>query len=236
VNISLLVIVPTRGRRANCERLLKSFEENTDDAELVFVTDSDDQDAYEGMDWGTALHAMLEPREPLTGKLNKVADACIDSYDALMFCGDDHVFCTEHWDTIMLAELEEMGGTGILCPDTKRRNDVPEIWLMSSDIIRGLGWLASPDQQHFYCDNVLGELGKRSGLIRRVPGAVIEHLHYTVCSETERDQVYVNAEETWGASDLAAYHAWYETVMPRQVAALRREFNPDVKWVLSKLG
>ena len=233
--MNLLVIVPTRGRRKQCERLLESFEKTTDNAELVFVTDVDDQETYEGMDFGTALHAMLNPREFLSGKLNKTAMACADDYDALFFVGDDHVFRTEHWDTIMLDVLEEMGGTGILYPDDKRRDDIPEIWMMSTDIIKSLGWFASPTQQHFYLDNILGELGKRSGLIRWVPEVLIEHLHYTVCNETERDELYVSTEEAFGASDFQAFQEWRGNILPVQVAVLRREFNEDVHWILGKV-
>ena len=58
---SLLVIVPTRGRRANCERLLESFQETSACADITFITDPDDQDTYEGMDWGPAMHAVLDP-------------------------------------------------------------------------------------------------------------------------------------------------------------------------------
>ena len=232
--MSLLVIVPTRSRRKQCERLLESFEKTADEAELVFITDVDD-DSYEGMDFGTALQATLSPREFLSGKLNRTADACADDYDALFFVGDDHVFRTEHWDTVMLSTLDEMGGTGILYPDDKRRKDIPEIWMMSSDIVKFLGWFASPTQQHFYLDNITGELGQRSGLIRYVPEVVIEHLHYTVCNETERDDLYVSTEEAFGERDLQAFREWRENIMPLQVSMLRRKFNPDIAWILGKV-
>lgn len=231
--MNLQVIIPTRGRKENCERVLKSFEMNTDDADLVFVTDGDDQDTYEGMDWGSALHAVLDPRDTLTGKLNQVADACKDDYDALMFTGDDHVFRTRHWDTIMMTTLEEMGGTGILYPDG-RRNNLPESWLMSADIIRELGWFACPGQQHYHCDTIIAELGKRSGLLRYCPEAIVEHLHYSNGGAL-KDEIYQYAENTWMMTDQQAYQQWRGTVMPHQVALLRRKFSPDVKWALSKI-
>ncbi len=232
---SILVIVPTRGRRKQCERLLESFEKTTDNADMVFVTDGDDRETYLGMDWGSALHAELEPREYLSGKLNKTADSMVDAYDALMFVGDDHEFQTEHWDTIFSEKLDSMGGTGILYPDDKRRKDVPEIWLMTSDIVRELGWLASPTQQHYYLDNIIGELGKRSGLIRWVPEVVIEHLHYSVNQSVERDETYVSTEEKFGTIDAQSYAHWRAVIMPHQISRLRRQFNPDIKWVLGRI-
>ncbi len=231
----LLVIVPTRGRRGQCERLLKSFTDTATCADLLFVTDPDDAETYAGMDWGEAAVAELAPREFLSGKLNKTALAMTEVYDVLMFAGDDCVFRTPAWDRIMLAALEDLGGSGWIYPDDKRRADVPELWMCSSDVVRALGWFANPALNHFYLDNSIAELGKRSGLIRWCPEAVIEHLHYSVCAETEHDGVYRSTEEMFGASDLQSFQQWRGTQMANEVAVLRREFSEDVRWVLSRV-
>ena len=231
----LLVIVPTRGRRAQCERLLESFDRTVTCADLVFVTDPDDG-SYEGMDWGGAECAVLEPRQMLSGKLNKTAMSFAGAYPVLMWCADDHVFRTPGWDKLMLQALEDMGGSGWVWPDSRRRSDVPEIWMCSSDVVQALGWFANPALSHYYLDNSIADLGKRSGLYRWCPEAVIEHLHYSVCPETERDVVYRETEGTHGEKDMAAYRDWHASVLPMQVAQLRRKFNPDVLWLLEKVG
>ena len=201
--MNLLVMVPTRSRRAQCERLLKSFEETAgENTDIVFIIDGDDQDTYDGMDWGTANHAILDPRDTVPGKLNRTADAMADLYDALMFCGNDHVFVTPGWDEILMRELGNLG-SGMVYPDDKRRNDIPEIIAISSDIVKALGHFASPSQGHYYIDNIWADLGKRSGLLRYCPDAVVDHLHYSVCPETEHDELYQYAEQTWGERDLA---------------------------------
>ena len=232
---SLLVIVPTRGRKANCERLLESFQETSACADITFITDPDDQDTYAGTDWGPAMHAVLDPRGTVVEKLNHTALACADAYDVMMNAGDDCVFRTPGWDEILLQALESMGGTGIVYPDDKRRTDVPELWCASSDVVRELGYFAMPGCAQYYVDNCWGELGKRAGLIRYVPGAVVEHLHYSVSPGTEHDEVYREPEDKWGAHDLQAYQEWRAVQMPLQVSRLRRKFNPDVHWLLSKI-
>ena len=238
----LLVMVPTRGRRANCERLLASFNKTATCADLMFIVDGDD-DAYEGFDWGTAVCATLDPRQYLTGKLNATAMPMADLYRVLMWAGDDHVFRPPHeeggpaWDRAMLDLLDgEMGGTGWVYPDDKRRHDVPEIWMVSSDVVTELGWFANPAVQHFYNDNSIAELGKRTGLIRYCPKAVIPHEHYSVNPETPRDEVYQSTEELFGASDLKAFQEWHASTMPYEVARLRRRFSRDVSWVLSRVA
>jgi hypothetical protein len=231
----LLVIVPTRGRRDQCERLLKSFTETATCADILFVTDPDDT-SYDGMDWGEGVQAVLEPREYLAGKLNKTALAMADVYKVLMFAGDDAVFRTLAWDRIMLATLDDLGGSGWVYPDGRRRNDVPEHWMCSSDVVKALGWFANPALDHYYLDNSIAELAKRAGLIRYCPQAVISHEHYSVNAETAHDEVYRSTEEMFGASDLQAFHQWRTDVMPYEVARLRRAFSPDVAWVLGKVA
>lgn len=238
----LLVIVPTRGRRGNCERLLASFAETATCSDLLFVTDEDDRDTYAGVDWGAAAAAELAPREYLVGKLNKVALAFTGTYKVIMWAGDDCLFHPPAeeggpaWDRALLDLLAEMGGSGWVYPDGRRRQDVPEHWACSSDVIAELGWFANPAVQHFYLDNSVAELGKRAGLIRYCPQAVVSHEHYTVTPGVERDETYSSTEEMFGGSDLAAFHQWRAEVMPYEVARLRRAFSPDVSWVLSRVA
>ena len=231
-------MVPTRGRRARCERLLESFTATAGpDTDLLFITDADDQETYAGMDWGRASSAVLEPRDYLTGKLNKTAMAMADTYDVLAWLADDCVPETPGWDKLMLATLkDELGGSGWVYPDDKRRSDVPEHWMVSSDVVKTLGWFAPPHVQHFYCDNIVGELGKRAGLIRWCPEAVIRHEHYSVARDVEHDEVYQSAEEMFGASDLAAFQEWRSSQAANEVSLLRRAFSADVAWVLSKVS
>jgi hypothetical protein len=231
----LLVMVPTRGRRAQCERLLESFTATATCADLTFIIDGDDRDTYDGMDWGQAACAVLDPRAYLTGKLNATADAVVGAYRVLMWVGDDNRFVTPGWDKIMLDALEDLGGSGWIYPDDKRRSDVPEHWMCSSDVVKALGWFAPPYMSHFYIDNTVGELGKRAGLIRYCPEAVIEHLHYSIAPDTAHDELYQSTEEKFGASDLAAFQEWRSSTCANEVSVLRRQFSPDVRWVLSRV-
>lgn len=232
--MSLLVIVPTRKRKPQCERFIEAFDKTADEAELLFVTDGDD-DTYEEMDWQGHQHAFMDPRGSLQAKLNYTASQMMDSFDQLMFLADDTVPETLHWDTLMLTELEDMGGSGILYPNDGRRKDVPEHWLVSTDIIRELGWFANPACQHYYLDNSWAEIGKRASLLHYCPRVKINHLHYAVDKNTAHDAVYSETEQLFGAHDAQAFAAWRgSTQVAAAVSRLRRKFNPDVAWVLSK--
>src|SRR5580704_11299358 len=134
-------MIPTRWRRENCERILKSFTEASDCADIAFITDADDLETYEGMDWGLAQNIVVESTERIgtTAKVNHVTSRLLNEYDAFMYIGDDHLFSTPHWDTFLLGKLEHMGGTGMVYGDDKRRNDIPEMVIITSDIVRELG-------------------------------------------------------------------------------------------------
>lgn len=227
---SLCVFIPTYHRRDRMDECLKSFRETTlGEIDLYLVVDEDDE-SYEGVD------AEIITAQPgtLVTVTNEAALQLADRYDALMMVSDDVIFRTPGWDLYMTGILEAMGGTGFVYPDDRRRYDIPEQVLISSDIIKALGWFAEPGFGHFYIDNVWAELGKRLGLIRFCPQAVIEHMHYTVSPDVIRDETYSSAEEKFSGPDEVEYHQWRASRMANQVALLRRTFNPDIQWVLSR--
>lgn len=233
----ILVMIPTRGRRKQVERLLESHAENTGKAaELVFILDPDDEETYDGVDWGDSLAGVMSPRGSLAEKLNRTAADFADDYDALMLVRDDCVFATPQWDELLAEALEAFGGTAMIQPDDRKRDDIPEIVLISSDIVKELGWFANPCLGQFYIDNTWAELGKRSQLLHRCPGVVIPYLHYTLGPDVSlRDDIDAETENAWGSSDLTAFRQWQSEMLPGQVSQLRRKFNPDIAWILNKV-
>ena len=230
----LCVFLPTRQRPEMAARCIASFRETKalDATDLILVVDDDD-DSYADV---TDHDKITVTRDTLVTAVNAAAEFLAPHYDALFLAADDLVFVTPGWDRLMLGTLDGMGGTGMVYPDDKRRYDVPEHVLMSSDLITELGWFCEPSMAHFYVDNVWAELGKRTGLIRFCPDAVIEHRHYSVCEDTPHDEVYRQAESAHGGPDLAAFHAWRAEKMPFEVSRLRRRFSSDVAWVLSRVA
>jgi hypothetical protein len=233
--MSLLVIVPTRKRPKLVERFIKSFEETTDNADLLFVIDGDD-DSYKDFDWHGHGVSTIDPRASVVQKLNKAASEMVDQYDQIMHLGDDCVIVTKHWDTKMLEILKDMGGSGWVYPNNKRRSDVPESWMVSSDVLREMSWFLNPVLNHYYVDNSIADIGHRSALLRYARDVVIEHKHYTVSEDTEYDELYRECEQLFGQRDMQAYQGWKASnQVPALVSKLRRKFNPDVKWVLGKV-
>jgi hypothetical protein len=234
LKLSLLTIIPTRSRPEQCARLIESFDKTADDADLLFVVDPDD-DSYEGMDWKGHATVLLDPRGTMVEKLNFVATQLIDDYDRMVWYADDNEFITPHWDTLMQRTLDEMGGSGWVYSYDHRRTDIPETWMVSTDIVREMGWLANPVLSQYYVADSIAVIAKRASLLRFCKEAEVPHHHYDVDPAVTRDETYQMAERNFGPRDQATFMMWKDsTQVAAVVSVLRRKFNPDVRWVCSR--
>lgn len=217
----LMIMTPVRGRKANCERLLKSYADTADSADMVFILDPDDLGTYEGVEWGRTRQVVLDPRGMIGPKRNYAARMFAAEYDALMCAEDDIVFATPRWDTILMKALAGMGGSGMVYPNDDRRTDVPENVLISSDIVKALGWFCEPSMQHYWIDNAWADLGRGARCLTLVPDVLFENHHYSMGNGSAHDTVYSESERLNGAADARAYQAWRRERMAGDVATVR---------------
>ena len=223
----LLVILPSRSRPQRLREFLAAFQatrEATTDVAVALDNDEPELDAYESiwdeLDGNDYLIRYQGPRRTITPWINYIAGEELDNYRAMCVMGDDDVPVTQGWDQLLLAAVDAMGGIGIAYPEDKRRNDIPEIPVISTDIIRALGWMCLPVLKHFYVDNVWGDLGNGADCIRYCPDVLVEHQHYLVRSDVQRDMTYIQSE-THGTRDQRAYMGWRATDMERDIATVR---------------
>jgi hypothetical protein len=220
----LLVIVPSRGRPGRLREMLRACADRAGAlTDIVIGLDDDDAGAYAEVtreEPGIGVEWVTGPRDTLTGWTNRLAAPRAARYRAVASLGDDHIPRTPGWDRLLLAALDAMGGTGIAYPDDRRRADVPEAAVISSDIIRALGWMCLPSVRHFYCDDAWADLGRGAGCLAYVPEAVVEHMHHATRRDVARDATYAEAE-AGGAADLRAYRAWRAGPMGADIETVR---------------
>ena len=190
----------------------------TAETDLAFAIDDDDR-SYDGLDLRAIGAGIVTtgPRKTCTEWSNEVAAIWGSGYRAVASIGDDHLPITKGWDTIMLAALDDMGGTGIVYGnDIGQGQNLPTAAVISSDIPAALGWLMLPACLHLFVDNAWLDLGARY-----LPDVIIEHLHYSR-GASPRDQTYADADsrETW-QHDEAAYNEWRRTGMAADVGKIR---------------
>jgi hypothetical protein len=216
----MLVIVPTRERPANVRRLAQAAADTcTAGTAFLFVSDADDPLLDESVAAaGPWLTAVLPERLPLVPKMNAAAAQYTD-VPVLAFLGDDCVPRVRGWDQMLVRAIDDMGGTGYAYPDGLGRTDIPEHVAVSSDIVRALGWLGCPAVSHFCVDNIWADIGNGAGCLRFVPGAVVEHMHWTQ-GKGPKDHVLKRAIDN-APGDKAGYERWRSGQMTADIATVQ---------------
>jgi hypothetical protein len=195
---NLCVIVPSRGRPKNVERLIKGWYDTRANAHLLIALDDDDPEmgAYQRVLRSNVkpfLGVIVEPRRGLGPRLNHVAVSQAQRWTHLGFMGDDHLPRTNFWDVQAQSELCDMRSSIAYGNDLFQGPRLPTAVFMTSDIVRTLGYMCPPELIHMYLDNAWLAWGKSIDRIRYLPDVIIEHLH-PVAGKSEVDSRY---EEVW---------------------------------------
>lgn len=225
----LLIITPSRGRPEGVRRLLTSVHETAKLATHVHVAVDRNDPELESyrtvMDEASIPGDTLEIGSPkgLTSWTNKIAKTAAKQYPYLASLGDDMVPKTKFWDYYLTRTIEDMGGTGFSYP-WGIREDVPEAVILSSDIVRELGWMALPCCQHFFIDNAWADLGRGAGCLRHCRAIAVDHVHPRA-GTAEFDKTHENSSLKLDA-DREAYFEWRRTRMSddiNKIIALREK-------------
>lgn len=222
----LLVIVPSRGRPSAVAALAAAITRTrTAKTDLIVAYDDDDPTAvlYEKQRAASRDRRFLwtsGPRDTLTGWTNKLALQYAGKYRALCSMGDDHRPRTQGWDTLLLAALDQTGGTGFAYGnDLLQGERLPTACVISSDIVTTLGWMCDPSLAHYCVDNVWRDLGEWAGCRHYCPDVVVEHLHY-LRTGAAADGTYREAEAR-AEADKIAYQGWLRDGADDDVATVR---------------
>jgi hypothetical protein len=214
------LICPTRGRPQNAARLIDRWGHAGVCSDLIFCLDDDDPQlpAYQEVMRESRFHRgmvlwVTGPRRSLCGWTDLVAAEYAHLYEALMSIGDDHVPETEGFDLKLLDACGEggfaYGDDGITHPpgpEWPERHNLPTAWMVTTNIVRALGWMCLPGLKHMFCDAVVRDLAEAAGCRHFLPDVKVTH-HHHITGRTARDQTYIDGEASW-AADEAAYRAW----------------------------
>lgn len=216
----LLVITPTRGRLASAIRLAGAISVTAvADTQVVFGVDDDEKDYYRSLGEKDCW-VLNAPRMNCADWSNRLARGFGGDFRYLASMSDDHVPMTPGWDGLLIAEIEDMGGTGIAYGDDGLMGrNLPTSWVMSADIVQALGWMYCPPMTRLFCDNVIKDIGEACNCLAYVPDVVIRHLHWT-SGLSPKDQTAIDGEGAW-AHDEAAYHEWKRDRMAADVAKVQ---------------
>jgi hypothetical protein len=222
VKNSNLVIIPTRSRPANAERAVRSIQKHSRISDIVLGLDTDDEHNYPRLD---GVMYEVGDRSMMIGTLNKIANKYAGDYDFITFLGDDNIINTDKWDVILSNTLRIVGGGLTYGDDLLQGKKLPTSVMMSSEIIRCLGYMVPPTFTHLWADNFWRKLGDRLNRLYYNPKVNWEHLHY-VNKKAEKDELYaeVNSDEMY-KKDREAYLTYCIEQLDSDIEKLQKELQ-----------
>lgn len=192
--MKMCVVVPSRGRPENAERLAQAFKDTGAEADLYIVIDNDDPKWNE---YAKSENYKKLPADNKTGgcakSLNTGAVYLLDItkfplYDYFVFMGDDHLPRTPGWDKAFIQALGH--NTGIVYGDDLLQGaNLPTAYGMSRDLVNELRGMTFPGCIHLFFDNFVKQLGLDLEYLKYLPDVIIEHMH-PIAGKVAMDEGY----------------------------------------------
>ena len=225
--MKMCVVVPSRGRPENAERLAQAFKDTGAEADLYIVIDNDDPKWNE---YAKSENYKKLPADNKTGgcakSLNTGAVLLLDItkyplYDYFVFMGDDHLPRTPGWDKAFIQALGH--NTGIVYGDDLLQGaNLPTAYGMSRDLVNELRGMTFPGCVHLFFDNFVKQLGLDLEYLKYLPDVIIEHMH-PIAGKAEMDEGYERVNQPkWYEKDLLTLQKYLSDM---EYASLIRKFR-----------
>ena len=225
--MKMCVLVPSRGRPENAERLAQAFKDTGAEADLYIVIDNDDPKWNE---YAKSENYKKLPADNKTGgcakSLNTGAVLLLDItkyplYDYFVFMGDDHLPRTPGWDKAFIQALGH--NTGIVYGDDLLQGaNLPTAYGMSRDLVNELRGMTFPGCVHLFFDNFVKQLGLDLEYLKYLPDVIIEHMH-PIAGKAQMDEGYERVNQPkWYEKDLLTLQKYLSDM---EYASLIRKFR-----------
>jgi hypothetical protein len=219
-----LIIVPSRNRVNNVERLVKGIKETSLISDVMIGLDEDNHDIYPR--FNGVIYEVNEPTDKrMNGVLNLLSTRYSNMYKTITFMGDDHLPKTYGWDKKLYAPIEEKGYGVSYGNDLFQGKNLPTAVMMSSNIIKCLGFMSPPEQVHMFLDNFWKALGEKINSLFYFDNVIIEHLH-AYAGKSELDEMYQSVNNSEIADNDGKKYGYY----------IYNKFENDVAKLKESLG
>lgn len=220
--MSLLVILPSRGRPQQAKETLDTFiaTRTLPDTNIVLVSHKSDP-FYRDYKKLPCFVTQFDEGTTLTAKLNLAAAKWASEYDYIQFTADDIRYRTLGWDEIITSGMRERNAAFGYGNDLSRP-DLANHVFADTRAVRALGWFALPTSKHLFLDDAWGAMGRELGTLVRFDSAVIEHLH-PFYGKGDMDEGYVetNTKKRYD-EDGEAFRHWLANSLHKDVEAIRK--------------
>jgi hypothetical protein len=178
--MKISILVPSRGRPAQADRLLNSLK-TAKNYEVLFYLNDDDiflQDYLAIIKNYENAKVLVGPDSPPAWSWNILASKCFG--DLMLLCGDDCVFTTDGWDDEYrkVAAMYDDGIVMISCDDgrsTSEKKGNPHPCLTRTHF-QIMGYFVNPIFLHWNVDTYTERMYERIGRLVRLDHVKIEHI------------------------------------------------------------
>ena len=194
-----LVIIPARGRPDKAKTAFDALASLSKISDFMIGLDDDDAHNYPELD---GVIREVNPRLKMNGTLNLLATKYADKYETITFMGDDHLVRTEGWDEKLYESIKNRGFGIAYANDLFQGENLPTQVMMSTNIIKELGFMSPPKLIHLFMDNFWKMFGQVLGCLDYRGDVVIEHMHY-MAGKSASDAQYLEVN----SSDVSNHDA-----------------------------
>jgi hypothetical protein len=216
-----LVILPTRNRPDAAKRCVDALAKCSVQSDICVAIDNDQADLYPRL---PGVIYEINPRLRMNGTLNLVANKYADKYSTVFFLGDDHLVRTPGWDATLAAPIASKGYGLAYGNDLLMGRDLATAVMMSTNIIRALGFMAPPKLIHLCMDDFWMNVGSRLAALFYFDQVIIEHLH-PIAGKQRWDAGYIEANSDANNQADRAEISRY----------LKEEFDADVGKIIAHI-
>ncbi len=180
---------------------------------VIYVAD-DDPRIEDYKEWLKGRNLVIGKRRTYVEVNNYCICELYPNYDFYSEIGDDHVYHTDKWDAKLVSEIQKHNGWGFACGNM---TGLPSGMVVSSNIIKSLGYFITPLLKQSYVDNFHQELGEALNMFYRVPDVNIEHKHW-VFKKAPPDENYLEITSQRSLSEgLSLFNEWKRLYKQRDI-------------------
>jgi hypothetical protein len=201
-DMKIAILVPSRGRPDGLYRLFESVSATiSGENEIQFIIGIDRDDPYKARYYdvldrmeGSEMTVFMDEnnRRPIAKIWNSLFK--ISTAEWFFPGGDDLIFKTKNWDSILVQKIKEQPHPFYLFyfNDSVHGEKLATFPIVSKYWIRTLGYLYPEIFKHNYIDTWLFDIACKLGTQFYIPEVITEHIHFSVNSNVVFDQTYAD--------------------------------------------
>ena len=171
-----LVFMGTRNRPHNAVRAFAQLKEVSVESDFLMIINEDQAELYPDIDG--VMKEIVPSDLGSVGKGNYVVHKYWDDYQTFAGIDDDCMVTTPSWDALLSAPIKERGFGVSYGNDTIQGEILPTKVMISTNIVKALGFFAPPVLKHLYADNFWKAMGQDLGALKYFPDVLVEHWHH----------------------------------------------------------